>query len=764
MNREPGLRARARALRGVVAVALATAVSPLVVGPLTAHADTLSTGDVLVGTVGGRIAHYDPHGKLLNVLDTSTVSATAAPNLEAGMCFDPAQDVYTTNFNASSMTELNSQGSIVHNPWVSGFNTHPESCVEDASGNTFVGSVAPGDLRKISPGESLLATYTPTVEKDGIDWVDLASDQCTIYYTSAGSNIFRYNTCTSTQLSDFADNVSANCAALRIRAGGDVLLACPDPIGGSGAGVYHLDATGKVIQVYSAASFNQVEPFALDLDPDGMSFWVGDETTGTLDKIDVETGRVLVQVQTGVSNLGGIAVVPGPRPAAPPVAASLPPVQTEFVVCGDAPVTGLPSASSTPCVRSLTGTVVQQTSSVTGQAATVTGAANAFTANGAFTVAGRGAPPNASLQVQYVPSGVSAQCGLSFWSSSNPPPGGAVWFPSLTADQNGNYASAGALTLPNPTAAGTAQICVVSPPPPGTSTPLAQQTVPVTIVTGDGTKATCLQSSPSHNTFTSSTAADGAWWNGDPGANGPTGGVYAKISNYNPSVTKGTGEVTASTMLYTVPPTPLGAVQTAQTGWTKGDLHFPPGTPPQQFAEYVDTTVGVDVFFSGVSGAIPTVQVPGAPSVPPSPPSPPSPPGTVQLANGLGTAVVGDSDYYATLFDPTTNLVNAVGHFAPGEFNFYVDNTLVASIPGTFAPADTRVGTTVATGTDQIAGGVSNPEHFSDAWAYAHGWHSFDAQTVTPVVTKDVATYASMSATNPAAGATVNTWDTSCSM
>ena len=750
MNREHGVGLRARMVRAALALALAATLSPLAAGPLTARAAGLSVGDVLAGGVGGRIFHFDQHGKLLNVLDTQTENANNAPSQETGMCFDPALDLFTTNNSAASVSKFDSQGNLLASSWAGNFNLHPESCAQDSAGNVYVGSTGPGDLRKFSPTGTLLAIDAPAAPSQGVGWIDLAADGCTLYYTSGTASILRYNVCTATQLADFADNIPTACNALRIRPSGEVLAAC-------GADVDRFSSSGTLIQSYYASAVD------LDLDVDGTSFWVTDNLTGDLDKVDIETGRILLSLQTGVA-LNSVAIVPGPPQPNPPVAASLPTAQVELVVCGDAPVSGLPSASSTPCGRELSTTpnetVSGQTTGVAGNVtvggSTVTGAASSYSTSGGVTVAGRGEPPNASLQVQFLPAGSTVSCGAQVWSASSPPPGGAV-LGTLTADGDGNFASAGVLPLPSSTPLGQAQVCVVVPTPVSTTInmPVTQQTVPLTVVSGSG-PGSCLQSaSTGHNGFTTA-SGQGAWWNGDPGVAGPTGGVYAKIAEYNPFTAAAVGDVTSSTMLYA--PSTVGVVQTAQTGWTKGDLHFPPGTPPQQFAEYVDSTagVGVDVFFSGVSGAT-------------------APTGTTQQAGALGTAVVGDSEYYATTFDPTTQLTNALGVTAPGEFNFYVNDTLVAAIPGTFSPSDTRVGTTVHAGTDQIAGGVNDHEHFSDVYTYEPAgqpssgspnqrWHSFDQQSVTKVVTSLVAGYAQTSAGNPAAGATVDAWDSTCAM
>lgn len=739
---------RNRLVRAVLATSLALCASPAAMVPLGVHAASLSVGDVLLGGVNGRIYHYDEHGALIGVLDTQTENAGNAPSEEAGMCFDPALDLYSTNLDASSMTEFDSQGNILRNPWAANFDVFPQSCVRDSTGNTYVGSTGPGDLRKFSAAGALLATYEPITQGGGVDGLDIASDGCTLYYTSDATNILRFNACTNTQLSDFADGVGTTCTKLRIRQDGSVLVSCAAT--GAGGGVYRLNSGGTVVQYYSATSINQASTAALDLDPDGTAFWVTDNLAGAVAKVDIDTGRVLLQMQTGIA-IDSLAVVPGTRQADPPVAAAMPAPQQELVVCGNAPVSGLLAPDSTPCGRMLLGATPLTGAALLGQPASASGLASVTSTAGGVTVAGRGALPNTSLQIQYMPN-LSPPCGATFWSTSTPPPAGAAILGAVTADGNGNYATAGALALPSPAPVGWVQVCALEPPLPGTSTPAAQLVVNVLVVSGTG-PGTCLQSSTGHNGFTTA-AGQGVWWNGDPGAVGSTGGVYAKISTYNPATAPLVGDVTASTMIDT--PSPVGAVQSAQTGWTKGDLHFPPGTPPQTFAEYVDSTAGVDEFFSGVSGAL-------------------VPAGTSQQAGALGDAVTGDSEYYATTFDPTTQLTNSLGLTAPGEFNFYVDDTLVASIPGTFTPRDTRVGTSVHAGADQVPGGVNDHEHFSDVYAYEPAgrppsgspnqrWQSFDAQSVTRVVTPLVSSYAQTSSGNPAAGATVDTWDSTCSM
>ena len=130
----------------------------------------------------------------------------------------------------------------------------------------------------------------------------MAADQCTIFYTSEGGKIKRFNVCTNTQLPDFA-NIGGNSFALRLL----------PPFDGSGGllvanftTVKRLDGTGAVIQSYDAAGQDQW--FALSLDPNGTSFWSGSLNTGTFFRLNISTGAVEVgPIATG-SELDGLCV------------------------------------------------------------------------------------------------------------------------------------------------------------------------------------------------------------------------------------------------------------------------------------------------------------------------------------------------------------------------------------------------------------------------------------------------------------------------
>ncbi len=261
-------------------------------------------GDVMVGIGGGLVSQFSSTGTLKDTLDTTTGSSE-----DTGMCFQSSGDLLTTNWpgNVYGMSQFDTNGNLLQKFWVSPatFTAHPESCAIDSSGNVYVGQTDGAAIYKFDSNGNLLNTYTPTSFDRGIDWIDLAADQCTIYYNGEGSTIRTFNVCTNTQGPDFATGLSAPCFALRIRAGGDVLTACS-------SGVYHLDNTGAIIHFYPASGFTPSESslFALNIDPDGTSFWTAGYSSGNVYHVDIATGAQINEFNAPhTTSVAGLAIV-----------------------------------------------------------------------------------------------------------------------------------------------------------------------------------------------------------------------------------------------------------------------------------------------------------------------------------------------------------------------------------------------------------------------------------------------------------------------
>lgn len=265
-----------------------------------------STGDIFVSVTNGIVQWRHPDGTLNQLLNTGT----SAPEITGG-AFDTSGNFYVTTFNGNTVTKFSPNGSLLGNV-ATGFNADPESIVFDAVGNFYVGQAdGTRDIRKFLPDGTPLTSFDVPVGPRGSDWIDLAADQKTIFYTSEGTLIRRFNVMTNTALPDFATLPGGPAFGLRIRPNGEVLVAASSQI-------FRLNASGTVIQTYSVTG--QAGFFALNLDPDGTSFWSADISTGEVFKFNIATGAILQQFNagdrvTGLSIKGEITVgTTTPRP------------------------------------------------------------------------------------------------------------------------------------------------------------------------------------------------------------------------------------------------------------------------------------------------------------------------------------------------------------------------------------------------------------------------------------------------------------------
>jgi hypothetical protein len=110
----------------------------------------------------------------------------------------------------------------------------------------------------------------------------------------------RFDVATNTQLSDFATGLPGTSAyALRLLDDGGALVADSETI-------VRLDNTGSFIQQYDDGTNN--DWFALNLDPDGTTFWSADISSGDIARFDIATGTVVNSFNSGVGGIFGLAV------------------------------------------------------------------------------------------------------------------------------------------------------------------------------------------------------------------------------------------------------------------------------------------------------------------------------------------------------------------------------------------------------------------------------------------------------------------------
>ncbi|MDH3524162.1 MAG: hypothetical protein OES32_11295 [Acidobacteriota bacterium] len=269
-------------------------------------------GDIICGVGNGLIEQRDPNtGNLIRLINTGSGS-----NEDTGMCFDANGDMLSTNFTTSTMSKIdmssdpvntNLCGQLIQHPFAGPFNSHDESCVFDGAGDFYVGQAdGSRDILKFDASGALLDTFNPATGPRGTDWIDLAADQCTIYYTSEGQDIRRFDVCTNTQLPNFATGlVTGRCFGLRIiPAGpfaGEVIVACTNE-------AVRVDTTGAIVQRYPNSDCPGTSFFfAMNLDPNGTTFWTMDIGNGKVCEYDIATAapaRSLTCQRVGASTAG----------------------------------------------------------------------------------------------------------------------------------------------------------------------------------------------------------------------------------------------------------------------------------------------------------------------------------------------------------------------------------------------------------------------------------------------------------------------------
>lgn len=282
-------------MRDRISVVTALVRATFLAAILTVHVPTASAsawepGDVFAGVSNGSYKVYSNSGVFKETVSDG-LNASDGFGFTTGCAFNAATDkLYTTNISADRVVVYADPHPHTILQIITTGDFRPESIVFDRSGNFYVGH---GDgtnhtIKKFNPAGSSTASFSPAPETLGTDWIELAKDQCTIFYTSEGSTIKRFNVCTNSQLPDFAVTGSKNFA-LRLLppfdGSGGLLVASSDTI-------KRLNGSGVVTQSYDATS--QDEWFALALDPNGTSFWSASFDTGSFFRFNMSSGAIEV--------------------------------------------------------------------------------------------------------------------------------------------------------------------------------------------------------------------------------------------------------------------------------------------------------------------------------------------------------------------------------------------------------------------------------------------------------------------------------------
>jgi hypothetical protein len=168
--------------------------------------------------------------------------------------------------------------------------------VFDAAGATYVGQAGcRKTILKFAPGQSVPTEYAPQEDLQGVFWMDLSVDGCTMLYTSWGPNVKRYDVCEGVQLSNF------NAAGLPGGLTHD-LRELPDRgvLVSSGDVIARLDSAGALAQTYRVPPEQPALWVGLDLADNGTAFWVGNYYTSKLEKFNLATGARLATIDLGL--------------------------------------------------------------------------------------------------------------------------------------------------------------------------------------------------------------------------------------------------------------------------------------------------------------------------------------------------------------------------------------------------------------------------------------------------------------------------------
>lgn len=237
---------------------------------------------LFLGIGNGQVAQFGRSGNQQALLNSNQGGSMT------GMAFDALENLYTTDFTADAVSKFT--GKALVGTFGSGYNCKPESITFDRAGNAYVGETGCSHaLLKFNSYGNLAAAYSVATQQEGSDWIDLAPDQCTIFYTSQGSSVLRYNACTRQQLSPFATGLNTGLA-IKILPDQSVLVADKQDI-------VRFDSQGRKIMTYDASSENCWASLALD--SDNASFWAADYCSSDVVQFNINSGNEVSRFNSG---------------------------------------------------------------------------------------------------------------------------------------------------------------------------------------------------------------------------------------------------------------------------------------------------------------------------------------------------------------------------------------------------------------------------------------------------------------------------------
>ena len=264
-------------------IVLAALMAPV---PTQADHTAYQLGDVFVSVGDGEVEWYHPDGTYNRTLQGAFSAYTT------GSGFDKFKNFYATGFTNNAISKFDENG-VFLGVFATGdpqggapesVNVTRSATETGTNFHVYAGQASGSkDILKFDEAGALVDRFDVEIERLGSDWIDLATDLCTMYYTSEGTRVLRYDVCSRTQLPDFTKGLFEGFA-LRIRPGGEVIVA--DQVD-----IRRFNADGSLAQVYDAPL--QECWFGLSMNPDNTSFWSSDYCNSQVVKFDIDSGAVL---------------------------------------------------------------------------------------------------------------------------------------------------------------------------------------------------------------------------------------------------------------------------------------------------------------------------------------------------------------------------------------------------------------------------------------------------------------------------------------
>lgn len=188
------------------------------------------------------------------------------PDLEARFAarFDALGTLYVSPGTAAQLSRYDRDGAYAGFVYAPG--GFAGTIVIDAAGNFYTPQFAERRIAKISPNGDILRTYDfSSLPRFAADTADLASDQCTLFFTIPSQPMVgRYDVCSDVRLPDLTTTLPTLPREIRLLADGTLLVA-------AGPNIHRLNSGGQIVQSYFAGA-GQVFS-ALAIDASGLTFW-----------------------------------------------------------------------------------------------------------------------------------------------------------------------------------------------------------------------------------------------------------------------------------------------------------------------------------------------------------------------------------------------------------------------------------------------------------------------------------------------------------